>query len=642
MKQYVWKPYKEPENKPEKPKSKLKPKPVPKSLSDSTAKTDKLEIARMMAYQHPTTCLFIGNLSANVKHALPGQEGLQHEAMSVYQEAASEAARIKRKGQRLIGTKDVKNDADDATEDDEDEDEAVGVVEEDDDEEEDGDKDDSDLGGPGRDGNAHRSFLLSFLSHLYSGNIPTKPEVAKFIDRLKGFHLYNPPRTKAEINQSMPFTPKDLLKKRIDKGQLEKSNAEIQIRGDLSAIENYVMLNKLSPNPRKIVPMTSSKQPYVGFTERELAGFFFKSGGTLKEAHSAEMGRRERAGLLDQAVCRRYRSSKLEGRQKRKTGRRAKIKLWSLDTLKRHLQKLEEPGFVPGNYAENGYISRGMVLTDGFGLYLLAFKLKELQSVRFRRLPDDRLPLRIASTVGGTDYYLQEIRNVIRAKEDIKELWPKANNPCDIKILTLDAGQAFVVGAYAYLPGDPDAHYNLAVNQKLSESIAHAESNLPPLRGPGASVVEYVKKLEEVEEQLSEFCGSLGKKLNPTNPVLIGVGLGQFKSTGRLSSLHSTFLDYFIPLAQSLGYIVVGLNEYYTSKKCPDCQNFVAQVTLRELYCPDCERYHRRDVMAAENMSRIVRGYLAEQKRPRYLQPKTADGRYPWASKAEYLCGSLV
>ncbi|KAF9081203.1 hypothetical protein BGX27_005023, partial [Mortierella sp. AM989] len=200
--------------------------------------------------------------------------------------------------------------------------------------------------------------------------------------------------------------------------------------------------------------------------------------------------------------------------------------------------------------------------------------------------------------------------------------------------------------------------------EKESKSIAHAESNLPPLRGPGASVVDYVRKLEEVEEQLSEFYrgdknrfkkhdwdktrakhteyqavaaslfgivgGSLGKKLDPSNPVLIGVGLGQFKSIGRLTSLHSTFLDFFIPLARSLGYIVVGLNEYYTSKKCPDCENFVAQVTLRQFFCPHCERYHHRDVMAAENMSRIARGFLEKQKRPLYLQPRTADGRYPW------------
>ncbi|KAI7821226.1 hypothetical protein BC939DRAFT_456197, partial [Gamsiella multidivaricata] len=152
------------------------------------------------------------------------------------------------------------------------------------------------------------------------------------------------------------------------------------------------------------------------------------------------------------------------------------------------------------------------------------------------------------------------------------------------------------------------------------ESISEMESRFPLLRGPGASITKYWEALElkkkgpedddEEEEskcpageRLLEFYagsnnrfkkhgwdwdrakqaeyqaiaasllgivgGSIGHPRDPANPVLIGVGLGQFKSTGRISSLHSTFLDYFIPLARSLGYIVVGLNEYYTSKKCP-------------------------------------------------------------------------
>ncbi|KAG0347856.1 hypothetical protein BGZ54_004783, partial [Gamsiella multidivaricata] len=223
--------------------------------------------------------------------------------------------------------------------------------------------------------------------------------------------------------------------------------------------------------------------------------------------------------------------------------------------------------------------------------------LRELQCVRYRRLPADRLPPRITSTVGGVDYYLQEIRHVIQTKEDVAWLWPEVD-PHDIKILTLDAGQAFVVGAYAYLPEDPDAHYNLAVNQKAvlqpvfrhrrwlegekeatpdkqKESNAHIESRLPPLRGPGANLFDYVKELEKVEERLSEFYsgnknrfkkhaldmerakqaeyqaiaasllgilgGSIGRHRNPANPVLIGVGLGRFKSIGRLSSFHSSF-----------------------------------------------------------------------------------------------------
>ncbi|KAI1289110.1 hypothetical protein EDD11_009389 [Mortierella claussenii] len=73
---------------------------------------------------------------------------------------------------------------------------------------------------------------------------------------------------------------------------------------------------------------------------------------------------------------------------------------------------------------------------------------------------------------------------------------------------------------------------------------------------------------------------------------------------------------------------------------CSDCEDFVAQVTIRELFCPHCEWYHHRDVMAAENMSRIARGYLENQSRLRYLQPMTADGRYPWEEDASMAASS--
>lgn len=34
--------------------------------------------------------------------------------------------------------------------------------------------------------------------------------------------------------------------------------------------------------------------------------------------------------------------------------------------------------------------------------------------------------------------------------------------------------------------------------------------------------------------------------------------------------------------------------------------------------------------MAAENICKIVQGYLCGQGRPLYLQPKNSDGTYPW------------
>lgn len=59
------------------------------------------------------------------------------------------------------------------------------------------------------------------------------------------------------------------------KGTVE-ATADIQIREEISAAENFLRLNKLTKNSRKIAPFTSSQQPFVSFSERELAIFFWK------------------------------------------------------------------------------------------------------------------------------------------------------------------------------------------------------------------------------------------------------------------------------------------------------------------------------------------------------------------------------
>ncbi|KAG0347944.1 hypothetical protein BG004_006507 [Podila humilis] len=86
--------------------------------------------------------------------------------------------------------------------------------------------------------------------------------------------------------------------------------------------------------------------------------------------------------------------------------------------------------------------------------------------------------------------------------------------------------------------------------------------------------------------------------------------------------------------ARSLGYLVVGLNEYYTSKKCPHYGLFVAQVTLRRFFCISCHVNHHRDVMAAKNMANLERGDLEKQQRPEYLQPVAPDGSLLWTARA--------
>jgi hypothetical protein len=113
-------------------------------------------------------------------------------------------------------------------------------------------------------------------------------------------------------------------------------------------------------------------------------------------------------------------------------------------------------------------------------------------------------------------------------------------------------------------------------------SISDLESSLPPLRGEGASVIKYLEVLETVQDPLDDFYngrnmlykrhawdakrakqeefrkvadrllnaigGSVGAKRKDDNMVVIGIGLGQFKSNSGLTSLHESFLTFFVQL----------------------------------------------------------------------------------------------
>ncbi|KAF9282081.1 hypothetical protein BGZ88_011207 [Linnemannia elongata] len=134
-------------------------------------------------------------------------------------------------------------------------------------------------------------------------------------------------------------------------------------------------------------------------------------------------------------------------------------------------------------------------------------------------------------------------------------------------------------------------------------SISHIETSLPPCHGLEASISNYTQREREVEDDLDSFYGSVvlkkrkwnarkaraeeyrltvdhllqlvggstGAKRDEDNKDIIGVGLGKFSSKIRLSSLHESFQSCFVQKARSLGYIVVGVNEFYTLKKCPTC-----------------------------------------------------------------------
>lgn len=140
-------------------------------------------------------------------------------------------------------------------------------------------------------------------------------------------------------------------------------------------------------------------------------------------------------------------------RQRGKAGYAAAVKLLSLQQIEEHVNELRDKSFVPANYNKKGYVLRGSIKTDGHRLQLLAFKLKELQSVRYKRYKDALLPDRLQSTTGGTDYYLTEVRNVVKTDADVYRYWGCTRAEAgQISYLGIDLGQACVVGACALLP----------------------------------------------------------------------------------------------------------------------------------------------------------------------------------------------
>jgi hypothetical protein len=219
--------------------------------------------------------------------------------------------------------------------------------------------------------------------------------------------------------------------------------------------------------------------------------------------------------------------------------------------IKEHIKTIREPDFTAVSYDQKGYVLRGGILTDGHRLNVEAYKIKELQSARYKRLSPEKLPERLTSTVAGTSDYLTEIRNVIKSKEDVTRIWNC--NPNDIKIVGLDLGQAYVVGVNALLPDDSSStsagapqvatsettsvsrhtnqvYHNLAVSQKAvyqpvfrfrrwlndrkravaanpdeenqHTSVLDIESHMPSLRGENADFQSHVEYVDGHQQQL--------------------------------------------------------------------------------------------------------------------------------------------
>ncbi|KAK5809275.1 hypothetical protein F5H01DRAFT_39860 [Linnemannia elongata] len=271
-------------------------------------------------------------------------------------------------------------------------------------------EDSGDLDAERKD-NKHSMFLRSFLTYLYSRNLPDKnskigKSVNTFINILVGLQLFDICRNRSELNETMLFSAStlvrsvaeqlsvelkkmynngshllhDQVKASKDKGRIE-AHIDIRIQENISAAENYLALNELIPNSWRLAPVTSSKQPFVTFSERELAAFFWKRPllkqrlvelalldediTTLTSIKDLEdwIGGRE-PGVIIKHFISDIDPVGLSNRQKRKAGHRGAISLISLDQIRDHLKLVEET--KPRDYHQGGYIPQGSIRTDGF------------------------------------------------------------------------------------------------------------------------------------------------------------------------------------------------------------------------------------------------------------------------------------
>ncbi|KAG0251977.1 hypothetical protein BG011_007278 [Mortierella polycephala] len=134
-------------------------------------------------------------------------------------------------------------------------------------------------------------------------------------------------------------------------------------------------------------------------------------------------------------------------------------------------------------------------------------------------------------------------------------------------------------------------HQNLSATSTAATCVTKGISGTP--WGPGHRVCCDSQQLTEGRRR------KYRQQREDANKVVIAVGLGQFSTKTRLSSLYGSFLSFFVQKVRPLGYIVVGIYLY-------------------------------RGVMAAHNMCNVVHDHLLRQQRPLYLQPTDNKGWYPW------------
>ncbi|KAF9125980.1 hypothetical protein BGW39_007002 [Mortierella sp. 14UC] len=213
---------------------------------------------------------------------------------------------------------------------------------------------------------------------------------------------------------------------------LSPPNARDFVDSMKTTIENFVLLNRVCESRRSLMPLSTFEDKFVTLSELELSRLFWRDPHLKAWMQSITVEGFTRIHCADevsQADVGDWLTGATPGELITKlitdiggysVTERTRLKNYSrttslmpLEEMRAHLQQIRSEAFDPAAYV------------DGFRLQAIAFKLSELHCVKYKRLPAVKLlpgasPL--TYTLGGTDYFLTEIRNVVTTKQDVADL----------------------------------------------------------------------------------------------------------------------------------------------------------------------------------------------------------------------------
>ncbi|KAG0348480.1 hypothetical protein BG004_005092 [Podila humilis] len=324
-----------------------------------------------------------------------------------------------------------------------------------------------------------------------------------------------------------------------------------------------------------------------------------------------------------------------------------------------------EPEKSPKHYGLTGTFR-----TNGLVLQVLAYDLRIV-----KRHDPVAAPGRIDPQT-GPDRWLREIRNEFKSQDDVEWTFvPYFESTAvgkDVWIVGVDFGQTCTAAISVRIPPQvPDQAIDssevsssmLPGREENEDHIMYTSFGTPQSSADAAMDIDasmtssmpkeqfrnlvikskalyqpQFRHRRHAEDRKTDEMRTAERSIEPHRGVYDDKVLSFVQS--RLESKATLGLTSSSKQARTRGFAVTGINEYYSSQKCPlndpvnpddPCDHgFIARKNTRRCYCTKCWMYFHRDIMAAQNMIRTAQGHLVQQGRPVYLQPTDGDGNLLW------------